>query len=37
VSVGFDSGRSGSGNLNGMGVPAAGEPVVLFFASQYRA
>ena len=28
--MGFDSGRSGSGNLNGMGVPAAGEPVVLF-------
>jgi hypothetical protein len=29
VSVGFDSGRNGSGNLNGMGVPA-GEPVILF-------
>jgi len=30
VSVGFDSGRSGSGNLNGMDVPAAGEPIFLF-------
>jgi hypothetical protein len=30
VSAGFDSGRGDSGDLNGMGVPAAAEPVVLF-------
>jgi hypothetical protein len=34
--VWFDSGRRGSGNLNGMDVPAAGEPIFIF-ASQYRA
>jgi hypothetical protein len=30
VSAGFDSGQSDCGNQNGMGEPAAGEPVDLF-------